>query len=53
MRDGSNDSKTLVRQDSPPDTFPFSAGVGSDDLALALVLTAVSPDVGGVLVRGE
>ena len=35
------------------DTFPFSAVVGSDDLALALVLTAVSPEVGGVLVRGE
>ncbi|GAA2747019.1 putative cobaltochelatase [Terrabacter aerolatus] len=53
MRDGSNDSKTPVQQAVPPDTFPFSAVVGSDDLALALVLTAVSPDVGGVLVRGE
>ena len=34
-------------------TFPFSAVVGSEDLALALVLTTVSPEVGGVLVRGE
>jgi magnesium chelatase subunit D len=33
--------------------FPFSAVVGSDDLALALALSAVSPEVGGVLVRGE
>ena len=33
--------------------FPFSAVVGSDDLALALALTTVSPAVGGVLVRGE
>jgi magnesium chelatase subunit D len=33
--------------------FPFSAVVGSDDLALSLVLTTVSPQVGGVLVRGE
>ena len=33
--------------------FPFSAVVGSDDLALALTLTTVSPAVGGVLVRGE
>ena len=33
--------------------FPFSAIVGSDDLALALILTSVSPEVGGVLVRGE
>ncbi|WP_231930207.1 VWA domain-containing protein [Friedmanniella luteola] len=36
-----------------PRTFPFSAVVGSDDMALALVLTTVSPEVGGVLVRGE
>ena len=33
--------------------FPFSAVVGADDLTLALALTAVSPDIGGVLVRGE
>jgi len=33
--------------------FPFSAVVGSDDLARALVLAAVEPAVGGVLVRGE
>ena len=37
----------------PSRTFPFSAVVGSEDLALALVLTTVSPEVGGVLVRGE
>ncbi len=34
-------------------TYPFTAVVGSDDMALALVLTTVSPEVGGVLVRGE
>lgn len=33
--------------------FPFSAIVGADDLQLALTLTAVSPSIGGVLVRGE
>ncbi len=33
--------------------YPFSAVVGSDDMALALILTTVSPEVGGVLVRGE
>ena len=33
--------------------YPFSAVVGSDDMALALILTAVSPSVGGVLIRGE
>ncbi|WP_030176569.1 VWA domain-containing protein [Spirillospora albida] len=33
--------------------YPFSAVVGLDDLKLALLLNAVSPRVGGVLVRGE
>ncbi|MDQ1044391.1 putative cobaltochelatase [Streptomyces sp. V4I2] len=33
--------------------FPFTALVGQDDLRLALLLNAVSPAVGGVLVRGE
>ena len=33
--------------------FPFSAVVGMDELRLALVLNAVSPAIGGVLVRGE
>ncbi|MGX7726908.1 VWA domain-containing protein [Rhodococcus sp. 5G237] len=33
--------------------YPFGAVVGSDDLALALTLCAVSPSIGGVLVRGE
>ncbi|MHA6795418.1 putative cobaltochelatase [Pseudonocardia bannensis] len=33
--------------------FPFSAVVGHDDLRLALVLNAVHPGIGGVLVRGE
>ncbi|GAA1129388.1 VWA domain-containing protein [Nocardioides aquiterrae] len=41
-----------------PLSYPFSAVLGCeldalDDLGLALVLTAVSPDIGGVLVRGE
>ncbi|WP_024796935.1 VWA domain-containing protein [Tomitella biformata] len=33
--------------------YPFSAVVGSDDMALALTLTTISPAVGGVLIRGE
>lgn len=36
-----------------PITFPFCAVVGSDDMSLALILTTISPEVGGVLVRGE
>ncbi|MGH3469772.1 MAG: ATP-binding protein, partial [Thermocrispum sp.] len=33
--------------------YPFTAVVGMTDLRLALVLSAVAPAVGGVLVRGE
>jgi magnesium chelatase subunit D len=36
-----------------PSLYPFSAIVGQDDLKLALLVNAVSPEVGGVLVRGE
>jgi magnesium chelatase subunit D len=36
---------------TPP--YPFSAVVGLAELRLALLLTAVSPAIGGVLVRGE
>ncbi len=33
--------------------FPFSAVVGQEDLRLGLLLNAVHPGIGGVLVRGE
>ncbi|MDQ0379574.1 putative cobaltochelatase [Amycolatopsis thermophila] len=33
--------------------FPFTAVVGMPDLRLGLVLSAISPAIGGVLVRGE
>nr|MDQ3574814.1 AAA family ATPase [Actinomycetota bacterium] len=33
--------------------FPFSAVVGQDDLKLGLVLCAVDPRIGGVLLRGQ
>jgi len=33
--------------------YPLTAVVGMDDLVLSLLLTAVAPEVGGVLVRGE
>ena len=34
-------------------TYPFAGIVGMADLKLALLLNAVSPAIGGVLVRGE
>ncbi|MEU2184105.1 putative cobaltochelatase [Streptomyces thermolilacinus] len=33
--------------------YPFTAVVGMDDMRLSLLLNAVSPGIGGVLVRGE
>jgi len=37
----------------PAHTFPFTAIVGQDTLKLGLLLNAVDPLVGGVLIRGE
>jgi len=36
-----------------PTEYPFSALVGQDQLRLALILCAVRPEIGGVLIRGE
>jgi magnesium chelatase subunit D len=36
-----------------PETLPFSAVVGQDDARLALLLGAVDPGIGGVLLSGE
>ena len=34
-------------------TFPFTAIVGQDRMKLALLLNAINPGIGGVLIRGE
>lgn len=33
--------------------YPFTAIVGQDDMCLALILNAINPSIGGVLIRGE
>ncbi len=35
-----------------PITYPFSAIVSLDDLKLALILNAINPKIGGLLIRG-
>ena len=36
-----------------PTIFPFTAIVGQERMKLALILNAISPQIGGVLIRGE
>jgi len=36
-----------------PSIFPFTAIVGQERMKMALVLNAISPQIGGVLIRGE
>jgi magnesium chelatase subunit D len=43
----------LMPNGSPETDFPFVAIVGQADLIEALLICAIAPDVGGVLVRGE
>ncbi|GAB88821.1 VWA domain-containing protein [Gordonia rhizosphera] len=44
---------TRAASDASPIRYPFSAVVGHDRLKLALILSAISPGIGGVLIRGE
>ena len=43
----------MTRSDQTAPVFPFTALVGADELTTALLLSAISPEIGGVLVRGE
>lgn len=36
-----------------PALFPFTAIVGQEKMKMALILNAISPQIGGVLIRGE
>ena len=45
---------TQLINDNPQNTiFPFSAIVGQERMKLALILNAINPAIGGVLIRGE
>jgi Mg-chelatase subunit ChlI len=46
-----DDEQTPTGEES--DTYPFTAIVGQAEMTRALVLNAISPDIGGVLIRGE
>lgn len=39
--------------DSGPAGYPFTAIVGQEEMRLALLLNAIDPRIGGVLIRGE
>jgi Mg-chelatase subunit ChlI len=36
-----------------PAIFPFTAIVGQESMTMALILNAINPKIGGVLIRGE
>ena len=48
-----SNSRGSFRLNSAPSAYPFVAIVGQDDMKLALVLNAVDPLIGGVLIMGH
>ena len=46
-------SGQIKTEPSPFKIFPFAAILGQERMKLALLLNAVHPDIGGVLIRGE
>ena len=38
---------------APRPVYPFCAIVGQEEMKLALILATISPDLSGVLIRGE
>lgn len=43
----------MTQPTSPPTLYPFSAVVGQEMMQLALLLNAINPAIGGVLIRGQ
>src|SRR5215470_2072594 len=50
MRHHSTPRRTIMRTRA---VFPFTAIVGQESIKLALLLNAISPVIGGVLIRGH
>jgi magnesium chelatase subunit D len=53
LNDANLTAKASQQRTTHAPIYPFAAIVGMADLKLALLLNAVSPAIGGVLVRGE
>ncbi|MFC5136405.1 MULTISPECIES: ATP-binding protein [Haloferacaceae] len=51
--DITHDTPTTEEESQATGTFPFTAIVDQTEMKRALVLNAINPDVGGVLIRGE
>ena len=43
----------MIMKTKAEKTYPFAAIVGQEDLKLALLLNAINPKIGGLLIRGE
>jgi magnesium chelatase subunit D len=43
----------FARRTQPAGVYPFSAVIGQERMKLALLLNAIEPRIGGVLIRGE
>jgi len=48
-----NPKSKTQNQDIMSSNFPFTAIVGQERMTMALILNAISPKIGGVLIRGE
>ena len=47
------DKQGIIITEIPYGHYPFAALVGQEDMQLALLLNAIHPAIGGVLIRGE
>jgi Mg-chelatase subunit ChlI len=53
LSDHDTTRRTRDADESASKTFPFTAIVDQEEMKQALVLNAINPDIGGVLIRGE